>query len=76
LENISEALQKSGNYFFEKGDIRNLEDIEKIYKKYNPTDIIHFAAESHVDNSIENPLLFTETNILGTQNLLEAHKKF
>ncbi len=76
LENISEEVQKSDNYFFEKCDIRNLENIEKIYKKYNPTDIIHFAAESHVDNSIENPLLFTETNILGTQNLLEAHKKF
>lgn len=76
LENISEEVKNSSNYFFEKVDIRDKQKVEEIYKKYNPTDIIHFAAESHVDNSIKNPFIFTETNVIGTQNLLEAHKKF
>jgi dTDP-glucose 4,6-dehydratase len=76
LENISEEVKKSSNYFFEKVDIRNFSDIENVYKKYSPTDIIHFAAESHVDNSIKNPFIFVETNVIGTQNLLECHKKF
>jgi dTDP-glucose 4,6-dehydratase len=76
LENICDEVKNTSNYFFEKVDIRNIEEIEKIYKKYSPTDIIHFAAESHVDKSIKNPLIFTETNVIGTQNLLEMHKKF
>ncbi len=76
LENINEEVKKSPNYFFEKVDIRNIEEINKVYEKYSPTDIIHFAAESHVDNSIKNPKLFTETNVIGTQNLLDAHRKF
>lgn len=75
-ENINEEVKKSPNYFFEKVDIRNIEEINKVYEKYSPTDIIHFAAESHVDNSIKNPKLFTETNVIGTQNLLDAHRKF
>ncbi len=76
LENISEEVQKSLNYFFEKCDIRDISALEKVYAKYSPTDIIHFAAESHVDNSIKNPMIFTETNVIWTQNLLECHKKF
>jgi len=76
LENISDNVKNSSNYFFEKIDIRNIEDLKNIYKKYSPTDIIHFAAESHVDNSIKNPFIFTQTNILWTQNLLECHKEF
>jgi dTDP-glucose 4,6-dehydratase len=47
-----------------------------VYEKYTPTDIIHFAAESHVDNSIKNPILFTQTNIIGTQNLLDLHRRY
>lgn len=76
LENISEEVTKSSNYFFEKIDIRDKPHLKEIYKKYNPTDIIHFAAESHVDNSIINPTIFTETNVLGTQNLLDLHVEF
>ena len=76
LENISKEIQDSYNYFFEKADIRYIEEIKKVYKKYKPTDIIHFAAESHVDNSIKNPFIFVETNVVWTQNLLECHKKF
>lgn len=76
LDNVSLKVQKSPNYSFEKVDIRNYSEIETVYEKYKPTDIIHFAAESHVDNSIKNPKIFTETNILGTQNLLDAHRAF
>ena len=59
------------NYTFVKADIRDTAALEKIFKEYSPTDIIHFAAESHVDNSIAGPRVFVETNILGTYNLLE-----
>jgi dTDP-glucose 4,6-dehydratase len=76
LENISEEVSKTQNYAFEKVDIRNYDEITEVYKKYSPTDIIHFAAESHVDNSIKNPKIFTETNVLWTQNLLDAHRAF
>jgi dTDP-glucose 4,6-dehydratase len=64
LENIFEDVKLSNNYFFEKVDIRNINKLKEIYKKYLPTDIIHFAAESHVDNSIINPIIFIETNII------------
>ena len=70
------AVKEASNYFFEQVDIRNYQQLEIIFKKYNPTDIIHFAAESHVDMSIRNPLIFVETNVQGTQNLLELHKIF
>jgi len=76
LENISKKVKNSNNYFFEKVDIRNKEALKKVYEKYNPTDIIHFAAESHVDNSIKNPMIFTETNVIWTQNLLDLHREF
>lgn len=76
LENISDEVKNSHNYFFEKIDIRNVEDLKKAYEKYKPTDIIHFAAESHVDNSIKNPIIFTETNVIWTQNLLDCHREF
>lgn len=76
LENISLEVTNASNYAFEKVDIRDYEQIASVYEKYSPTDIIHFAAESHVDNSIKNPILFTQTNVLGTQNLLDAHREF
>ena len=64
LENISNEVKNASNYFFEKVDIRNIDEIRKVYEKYKPTDIIHFAAESHVDNSIKNPVIFYETNVI------------
>lgn len=64
------------NYIFEKADIRDKESVQKIYEKYKPTDIIHFAAETHVDRSIHLPDIFLETNILGTNNLLELHREY
>ncbi|MFA6295378.1 MAG: dTDP-glucose 4,6-dehydratase [Candidatus Paceibacterota bacterium] len=69
-------ISKTKNYKFEKVDIRDLPSLENIFKKYKPTDIIHFAAESHVDLSIANPSIFVETNIIGTHNLLLLAKKY
>lgn len=60
---------------FVKGDIRNRELVENIFMRYDIDHVVNFAAESHVDRSIENPGIFLETNILGTQNLLEVAKK-
>lgn len=74
LENLSE-VSKSDNYSFEKGDICDRNLVESLFEKYNIDGVIHFAAESHVDNSIENPDSFIKTNIEGTFVLLEAAKK-
>tara|TARA_B100000131_G_scaffold261238_1_gene257326 strand:+ start:385 stop:1338 length:954 start_codon:yes stop_codon:yes gene_type:complete len=63
-------------YKFEKIDIRDVENIERIFNEYSITHVCHFAAESHVDNSIADPGAFIETNIVGTFNLLNAAKKF
>jgi dTDP-glucose 4,6-dehydratase len=64
------------NYVFEKADIRDAEKLERLFVKYKPTGIIHFAAESHVDLSIKDPNIFIETNIIGTNNLLSLAKKY
>ena len=56
--------------FFIKGNIVDKELVQKIFDEHDIDYIVNFAAESHVDRSIENPQLFLETNILGTQNLL------
>lgn len=76
LENIDDDVKNAKNYFFEQVDIRDKNKLREVYQKYNPTDIIHFAAESHVDNSISNPSIFLETNVLGTGNLLDLHREF
>lgn len=74
LEDIEKNFRK--RYIFEKGDICDRETIERIFKKYKPDCIVHFAAESHVDRSIIGPEAFIRTNIFGTFNLLEAAKKY
>ena len=76
LNKLSEDTKNSHNYSFEQVDIRDRDSLKGVYEKYSPTDIIHFAAESHVDNSIKNPRLFTEVNVLWTQNLLDLHREF
>ena len=76
IEKISPEARNAPNYSFAQVDIRDIESLRAVYTKYSPTDIIHFAAESHVDNSIRNPRLFTEVNVLGTQNLLDLHREF
>lgn len=62
---------------FEKVDIRDPELVKDLFQKHSFSGIVHFAAESHVDRSIENPNIFVETNVLGTLNLLnESLKRF
>ena len=73
--NIKE-LEKKKNYKFVKGDIRDKELIDKLFKKEKFDIVINFAAESHVDNSIKNPNLFADTNILGTITLLNESKEY
>ncbi|MBN8705010.1 MAG: dTDP-glucose 4,6-dehydratase [Bacteroidetes bacterium] len=74
LENLTE-FEKNPRYTFVKGDILNAEQVDHTISKYEIDGIIHFAAESHVDRSILGPLVFTETNVIGTQVLLEAARK-
>ena len=75
LKNLKE-LNNNPRYIFEKGNICDRDFIERIVKKYVISGIIHFAAESHVDNSIKNPDAFIQTNINGTFNLLDVAKNF
>ena len=71
LENIKD-VEKRPNYTFVKGDIRDAEFIQQLFDQYHFDGVIHLAAESHVDRSIENPLDFVTTNVIGTVNLLNA----
>ena len=73
LENLID-IEKNDNYTFIKGDIKDEVFINKIFDQYKFEHVIHLAAESHVDRSISDPLLFAKTNILGTMVLLNAFK--
>lgn len=75
IENIQKEID-SKKIDFVKGDICNRELVENIFSRYEIDYVVNFAAESHVDRSISNPQIFLETNILGTQNLLEVSKNF
>lgn len=75
LEHLNE-IKKNDRYFFVEGDICNKDFIHTIFEKHAIGSVIHFAAESHVDNSIASPEAFIETNVHGTFNLLEAAKKY
>jgi dTDP-glucose 4,6-dehydratase len=74
LENLREIESKS-NYTFIKGDICDKKLVDDIFTEYDIDTVVNFAAESHVDRSIENPEIFLLNNILGTQNLLDNAKK-
>lgn len=69
-----EDLDNESNYQFIKGDITDTDFIATLFKEHCFDGVIHLAAESHVDRSISDPLLFAKTNILGTMNLLHAAK--
>ena len=69
-------LEGKSNYKFVKGDIRDKEFIDKLFNDEAFDIVINFAAESHVDNSIKNPGVFLETNIIGTGVLLDASRKY
>ena len=75
LNNL-ESISENKEYFFIKGSIEDQNLIEHILEKYNPRAVINFAAETHVDRSIEDPEIFMKTNILGTFHLLNASLKF
>src|SRR5690554_5487878 len=74
LENLKDIV---GNpkYVFIKADIRDREKIDEVFKKYDVDSVVNFAAESHVDRSIEEPEIFLNTNIIGTQVLLDTARK-
>ncbi|MBQ2639493.1 MAG: dTDP-glucose 4,6-dehydratase [Bacilli bacterium] len=69
-------LEGKENYKFVKGDITDREFIDKLFESENFDVVINFAAESHVDNSIKNPGIFLTTNIIGTQVLMDASRKY
>jgi len=69
-------VEASSRYFFLKADICNTKKLETILIDFNPDIVMHLAAESHVDRSIDDPSLFIKTNILGTFSLLEAVRKY
>ena len=75
LESLS-SIKDSKSYFFEQIDICKKRELSNLFQKYKPDLIIHLAAESHVDRSIESPNKFIETNIMGTFNLLEEAKNY
>lgn len=75
LENLKEC-EKNARFKFIKGDICNRELVEFIFKEFDISGVIHFAAESHVDNSIKNPEAFIKTNVNGTFTLLDVAYKY
>ena len=75
LSNLKDVSNYS-NYHFYKGDICSTKDVEDVLRKFEITDVIHLAAESHVDRSIEGPMEFATTNVIGTLNLLNCAKNY
>lgn len=75
LDNLR-SIENKANYKFVKGDITETADIAKAFEAHNIDNVIHLAAESHVDRSIANPLAFVMTNVIGTVNLLNASKHY
>jgi len=75
LDNVT-AASDNPNYFLEHKDIRNRNDLEVIFRKHKPDAVMHLAAESHVDRSIDDPSAFIETNVTGTFNLLETARSY
>jgi len=75
LANLSE-VEDSDQYTFVQGDICNRELVEYLFRQYDIRGVIHFAAESHVDNSINGPEIFIKTNINGTFTLLDVARKY
>ena len=73
-ENLDQ-IQRDPRYRFVKGDIRDKELVEQLFRSYRFDAVVHFAAESHVDRSITDPERFLSTNIIGTQTLLETARR-
>ena len=75
LESLQE-VSASPRFHFEKADICDRKAMDSIFERFRPTKIMHLAAESHVDRSIDSPEVFIQTNIVGTCTLLEAARKY
>ena len=75
LENLKDIEHKE-NYSFVKGDICDFQKVKQVFIDFNINSVIHLAAESHVDRSIEDPLSFAQTNVIGTLSLLQAAKSY
>ena len=75
LETLEEAM-KNPNFRFVKGDIADRDFVYHLFEEEHPDIVVNFAAESHVDRSIENPEIFLKTNIMGTQVLMDACRKY
>ena len=71
-----EEAQKNKNFKFIKGDIADREAVYRMFEEEKPDVIVNFAAESHVDRSIENPEIFLQTNVIGTSVLMDACRKY
>ena len=74
--NITEHIRLNDNYTFVKGDLCDEKIVTSILQKHSITHIIHFAAQSHVQNSFEDSIKFTHDNVLGTHTLLECSRKY
>ncbi|ELB2076203.1 dTDP-glucose 4,6-dehydratase [Vibrio parahaemolyticus] len=75
LESLKD-IESSERYYFERADICERNEINRIFLEYKPNIVMHLAAESHVDRSIDGPAKFIETNIVGTYTLLEAAREY
>jgi dTDP-glucose 4,6-dehydratase len=75
LANLKD-IQECSNYTFVKCDICDIEKVKKVFVDYKIDSVIHLAAESHVDRSIEDPFSFAQTNVMGTLGLLQAAKEY
>ena len=70
------SIEKSNRYIFYNTDINNFDELSAIFEKHNPDAVMHLAAESHVDKSIEGPFDFIKTNIIGTYKMLEVSRHY
>lgn len=75
LESLT-SIEPSNRYTFEQVDVCNRSELDRVFNQYQPDAVMHLAAESHVDRSIDGPAAFIETNIIGTYQLLEAAKDY
>ncbi|MGF1761307.1 dTDP-glucose 4,6-dehydratase [Photobacterium sagamiensis] len=75
LESLAD-VENNGRYAFEQVDICNRAELDRVFQQHQPDAVMHLAAESHVDRSIDGPAAFIETNIVGTYNLLEATRNY
>lgn len=75
-KNALAVLEGNESYAFIQGDIGNRSLVDRLLREYRPTAVVNFAAESHVDRSIEGPAIFVRTNVVGTLTLLEAARDY